>query len=974
MTRSLKYTSSHMRRLCLVLSIFLGIFLFGCVLQAREYTWQHYGKWYEVETSSALNEAMRAARADNRPLVVLLSSTGCLQCLSLMRNVYCDGTDKYCQGRVDCSVYSTHPMVDYGIEKKLVTVYLKSTSPLATGMMGFTYKDFFEASGSPRGVYPVMFIFHVKDDATCDKTSNVLLDSSEVDCLAAFMYNYDKTINGVHVPLGTPEFDVWRQVFQSFLLPSNPYNTFWESVEPEPEAPKEYESAETLSFSDSSVGEKAQETIAADVATKWYKFDVVSGKRYWFKLSEGSPELAPSFFMANGNGVPSLPVACGTSSDGSFYMDATSAGTAYIEFARETTTALEFGFRYRLGSSSAGSSMSAAVADAVLGMWTTSYSAVPTSTPIVLAVVKDKWSEDALELDAYVQTSAFEDAFSRNYLVVVDSAPSGIESDCDVELFYLRKKGDVVGRLTNQSLSDDIPAGKVVVVPNFEGSNGSLFPQFVSVADDEYEERNNLMPGAVALEDGLDVTGLVIGGVDSVDWYSFTTNNTSEVWKATFVGDGANLSVSFHDSEGNELQAAVASGTMTSTSKFEATYKPSAANQKVYMKVVSAGTSEPKEYGMNLSRSQVNYKVGVSPSVQRTIYVSNAVLDIDVTLTEVQAGDGYVYVKLSLDSDNSSLKGASFVNGTGKTITVYWTPDEKTSAPTKTVQVKLPSSVSDLGAHSDVIVTCTVNEDDTDPSSATVVEQGTATIEVYSEPTSPLVLAGNEMVMDFKSDGSVAAQTLEIATPATTSLFWELLNGEKPDGMTLKLDKSTDDGTRWTLAVGAGNGTVAGEYSFTIKLYSLGDGTQIFGGSTVTIRGEVLAADAVKTSLARGWNIVAVPWNVKSLSKAEVEAFLGKNTVMTVSDGVYVEVSTMEGGQAYWVYAKTSEEAIQLAGSVDSGKSPEPVSGDDVFWFGTDPGAAWREYGWCWNPATRKFELAKPDAAGTQGGWWYLKK
>ena len=80
----------------------------------------NYGYWKEATSYADINEAKKEARDSKRPLLVALSKPeGCQNCLNYWRNVACDGKlhhDKSCN-------LSTHPIVAYSLEKKIVMLY-----------------------------------------------------------------------------------------------------------------------------------------------------------------------------------------------------------------------------------------------------------------------------------------------------------------------------------------------------------------------------------------------------------------------------------------------------------------------------------------------------------------------------------------------------------------------------------------------------------------------------------------------------------------------------------------------------------------------------------------------------------------------------------------------------------------------------------------------------------------------------------
>ncbi|MBO4345874.1 MAG: hypothetical protein J5833_08955, partial [Victivallales bacterium] len=818
----------------------------------------NYGYWKEATSYADINEAKKEARDSKRPLLVALSKPeGCNNCRTYWCNIACDV--KLHHDKDNCKLGTkNHPIVAYSQEKKIVMVYFSPTvlGNLQSKIMGDEYKKYLNKPT----YYPIYILLHVKDNADCDTADANVLNvgndaGDQVDFIAGYVgisgkpyYNSSGSTTSLKVVTGTSAWATFVSNYESIFTDTTNFNTRGLTLDPEQETDDDYKSATELTFAaDNQTAILSNLTLAKDQTQSWFKFQADAGKKYWFKTSAAArgtttDGLTFDFYKSTGSGDSLAPTGNpleSTSDDDGFALDiGTWSGTVFMKLSRTTaTSAYSYNMKYRRTSNTAGGSISTATATVTAGKWTTNYaSAKNAGKPMVVAFVKDLWSDDAQALDAYVQTAAFTSAFGSTNYVLIRGAVEGITPDCSsVELFYLRADGSVVGRLTNQPGFVPAEEGTVVTVTDFTGANANVFPQFKTLAAEATEEANNTSGGAadIAFEgDAMTATfAAKLGGVDTVDWYEFQTADTSETWILTFTSASeGNVTVSLTDSEGNEHSSA--SGNLKNGLLLN--FKPEDEGDMMYVKVTSNGIASPIDYTLSVERKIVHYTVEFAKATKRPL-LSSEIVEIPVTLTENLAQAGSVSVKVNMASYDNTLYGVGIrATQTGRSRNfqiLTWTDEEKVSSPTKSVWLALPDDLdadeANWEGHKDV----TLELQDVSENAA-LGDTKNMTIEVYSKADHAMFEDGDAVSLDLQSQaGDAGAAILNIAAPETTGVFWELVAGEIPAGLGVNVRKSGDN---YELKLTPGD-IALGSYNFSIKLYTIVEGTQIKGGDTITI-------------------------------------------------------------------------------------------------------------------------------------------
>ncbi|MBP5640146.1 MAG: hypothetical protein J6X55_11750 [Victivallales bacterium] len=477
-----------------------------------------------------------------------------------------------------------------------------------------------------------------------------------------------------------------------------------------------------------------------------------------------------------------------------------------------------------------GTCISKAMASVEIGKWTTDYFSAKSEAkkaykPLVVAYVKNITLAEAKALDAYVQTSVFKNAFSENYLAVINARNSDIKPISRSELIYLRSNGTIVGRLSNDPKSPS--DGTVATVANFKGDNANKFLQFATLAADKDEEANNAQGKAIQIEGKA--SNILIGGVDAVDWFKFTTVDASETCVFTLNSNNSMpVNIEVIKEDGGAVEDTT-NGDMKDG--IQVCYKSSGANETAYLKVASNGISQPRPYSITVKRTVKNYAVSFDGETKRSMFSSESLLEIPVTLTERNRQAGEVSVKVKLAEYDEDLIGvglrATPIGALKATQTLTWTDAEKTSSTTKVVYLLLPYLTDDDATwegHKDIGL-----ELQDVSSNAVVGASGKMTIELISEVDSVVFVDGDTANVTMQR-GGVPVSFL-IAAPETSAVYWEKISGEIPNGLEVSVEK-TDNVYELILTPGD---VTEGKYEFTIRLYSMEDGIHRKNGGTMKI-------------------------------------------------------------------------------------------------------------------------------------------
>ncbi|MBP5640147.1 MAG: hypothetical protein J6X55_11755, partial [Victivallales bacterium] len=535
------------------------------------------------------------------------------------------------------------------------------------------------------------------------------------------------------------------------------------------------------------------------------------------------------------------------------------------------------------GDENDGSSISKAMASVEIGKWTTNYSSAKTSAkskgePLVVAYVKDMTSTEAKALDSYVQTSDFKNAFSTNYLAVINAANnSDITPKSNVELVYLRSDGTIVGRLSNDP---NAPTdGTVAKVDNFNGDNANKFSQFATLASDKDEEANNTKNGAVVL--GTTASGIQIGGVDAVDWFTYTggeakrgSDDYNMTWQFTLKGetdssDKVNVAIF---KEGNNTSTPESDKEIVLNKNGETiNYNPSASNEKVYLRVKSIDISEPKPYSITVTQKVVNCTVSFDKSEIRKQYKNEpdedefVFVEIPVTLSAVNASlEKDVDVTVNMDYDKETfidgnefdkwkkkglkLEESDTENEGTSSLTLTWKKIDTTVFPSKKIVKLLLPKLDNTDATWDKLKIIKLDlENKQDDQNVDFLPTPSMTVALYTtvekaglNPDQPDVEFEGEVakVTVDNLDDKVSPKTYNIEIPeGTEDVYWKKIEGDFPDGL-VKIEKS-DNGYQLVLSNEIENPTDTESpktYSFKIMLYSVKNTYhEIVDGGTVKI-------------------------------------------------------------------------------------------------------------------------------------------
>lgn len=119
--------------------------------------------------------------------------------------------------------------------------------------------------------------------------------------------------------------------------------------------------------------------------------------------------------------------------------------------------------------------------------------------------------------------------------------------------------------------------------------------------------------------------------------------------------------------------------------------------------------------------------------------------------------------------------------------------------------------------------------------------------------------------------------------------------------------------------------------------------------------------------LNRGWNVIALPWTVSSVSPETKDALLALGTFYGHSSGVMVVSTEIKGGHGYWVYvSEVPEKSIEIQGA----PSRKTVfKGKGAWHFGQAP-SNW-SYGWRWNGEQYERVRSLEELKACEGAWFY---
>ena len=937
----------------------------------KEYTWSDYGRWVDVTNDVAkINEAKRAAVADERPMLVLYSRPGsdCTHCKALWEGALCDGGSK-CSG-ASCPLYRTHPWATYAKEKKVILLYVNISlnQDLLTYLNNqhrFIYT----------GAYPVFALFHVKSSADFTTTSKgVVLDPKNVDCLGASFYAVGNRIpkqNGVVV---ANTFDSFKGMFEAFFEPG--METYGLELEPEEDdASEPVADLETLTMEDFTTGNAKTATMTADKGTLWYGFTAESGKTYHFKFTRtyGSTDATMTFFENTGtasapNYDSKKPLQENTLGWGdTISWTASSSSQILLKVRSNATASLRYTMMYLqtpngyhlLNPSKAASK----------ARWCDTYNAL---RPQVVAFIEnDVWNDSTLALAKAVRTADFTDNYSSAYWYVLTDGQGTLQPESKPELVYISKDGKELGRLSG----------------SFGSASMKRFAQYAALESDAYDPDNNeigTIPAGDVLKSNITINNVKIGGVDEVDWYAFQSTADNQKWIFTVAGGNASaVSLSMADGTGKAVAATVEGNTIS--------YMVPARGTTLYVKL-TAETEELFDYILSAEIKVANYSVQFGDS-DYTVMADADYIEIPVVLNKINYQAGAISVTLKLD--NSSFGNGMILFDRYQTqTTVTWTAGEnpRTGSPkAKNVKVFLHDAELDefwpVGTKELPVTVSFIDTGLAEPAA----ENTTATLHIRNVNIPTFVgedgdgssLISYETYASAQPDASQKKIVANcIAAPEKymgNEIFWELIDGQIPEGVDIDIQQHAQGDRNYDVVI-SGASKESAEMSARLLFFMRKDAgkKQIIRGDEFTIDFAISERRSVDAATRSGWNLMAIPWDMKLNEESEQEFHETNAGNVFSSDGKsYVkDDAPLKPGSAYWVFVKEGGQnpltGVKDESEDEAQRIEKALQGKDGTWyFGTDPGVEKCEARWIWDG--KKFVPAEGDAKG-KAGWWYLKK
>ena len=911
-----------------------------------EYTWDKYGEWEKVTDSpSRVNEAKRAAIADQRPMLVLYTREGgdCAHCQALWNAAFADGRWNA-----------------YAKEKKIILLYIN----LSQVQDWYTYlKNQFPLYYS--GGYPNYAIFHVKDTADCtSENKGVILSPANVDCIGASYYALAAKINGI--PLAN-SFESFKALFESYFAVG--MNTYGLSLEPEAEdSGEEINILEDMVMEDFTVGQaKDEAAVNTTNPSVWYSFTAVAGKTYHFRFARKSGSSGVKVGIYANTGTKAAPNydktkallgpqdAFGGALEWTTGQEQAGKQMFVKVFSEETSPNVRFMTEW-LSLPNDNHLLNPDVAPAK-GKWCGTFA--NDKCPAVVAYIDDDiWNSDTLALAKAMRTSDFTTA----YLFVLKEA-----HDPKPELVYISKNGKEQGRLSG----------------DFSSAAMERFSQYKNLENDAYEPENN---SRETVDEVMTVPGVIsrvkLGGVDSVDWYAFQSTANSQKW--TFTPGGAStdaISLSITDADG-KVVASTRNGAPVS-------YTVPASGTMMYVKL-EADTDNLFDYNLSAEIKAADYTVefGVPNGQKKPVYTVMAnedSIEIPVLLNNINHQAGAVSVTIKLD--NSSFgNGVVLFAGYKPEAKVSWSAGENPAvgdpAP-KSVTVYLNNAEDDENWNGEVEKTVVLSFADTG-----IAESATENAEavVHIRNVNILTFVGEKgngsNVLSYETFTS--SETSPSQTQAYESciyvpekykgneIFWELTEGEIPAGVDIDI-RQNGNGQMYDVVV-SGTAKVMGNASAKILFFIRKEAKkrQIVRGDEFTINFTISEKAEANASLRAGWNLLAIPWSMKT-NEEEENSFWETNegNVFTADGNTCVAASSpLAPGAAYWVYVKKGSQK-KLTGikdmSVDEAAAIEKALEGREWFFGVDPG---KGTGWIWDAEKCKFV---PAGAKGSVGWWYVR-
>ncbi|MBR6057316.1 MAG: hypothetical protein IKP58_04010 [Victivallales bacterium] len=939
---------------------------------SKDYQWTHYGEWYDVTNNAKLvNEAKKAAIADQRPMLVLYtrSGTDCSHCKALWQGALCDGGSK-CAG-TSCPLYSSkHPWKDYAKEKKIILLYIN----LSQIQDWFTYLKK-QHPMTYTGAYPVFALFHVKDDADCENDNKqFILNTSRVDCIGASYYSTGSRINGVKLE---NTFESFKNLYESYFEKCDTYGL---ELDPEPDdTSDEITDVIALNMADFTKDSADSQSITSDKKSVWFSFNAVSGKTYNFKFQKGTGSSAVKVGIYANTGTADKPnydkktPLMGPQDvvwNETVTWTATQSGLMLVKvYSEATSPKVTFSTDYVTlpdGNHLLNPSQAAGTAT-----WGRTFG---TRRPAVVAFIdNDIWDDNTLDLAKAVQEKTFTTTYGGATWYVLTSAQGGLAPTTKPELVYIVKKNNA-----------DVEMGRV---SGNDATDVDRFAQYKKLEDDDYEPENN----EYATTDGVltvgTLSGVMLGGVDIVDWYEFTSTADNQKWTFTVGGDNAAaVTMTVTDADGKAVAT-----TMDGTS---ISYTVPAKGTKMYVKLETS-TASPFSYMLTSEIKVANYTVQFAAS-DYTVMADADFLEIAVDLNKLIYKSGAITASLTLDDSTTAFNREVFFLAGGwkaSSTNVDWTARENTNnndyPKTKTVKVMLGDTEKEsFWEPGEKEKTVTVS-----------LSTSTDGVEVPADKATATIHIRNVNIPSYVGDSTISYETFAADQPeesqkkvvencisvpeayAGNEIFWELIEGEVPEGIDIDIRQHAE-GERGYDVVVSGTAVASTETYAKLLFFMRKDAgkKQIIRGDEFTVTFTINEKRMVNTGTRGGWNLMAIPWDMKVNEESEQEFQTTNAGNIYTSDGnSYVKSEgQLKKGSAYWFFVKEGGQN-PLTGikdtSVDEAKMiEEALQGMGGKWyFGADPGVENCEARWIWDAKEKKFVPMEDKTVG-EAGWWYIRK
>ncbi len=958
------------------------IILLAGIASGKEYTWKNYGKWVDVTNNVALlNTAKKAAIDDQRPMLILYSKPGndCAHCKALWQGALCDGVTSTNGGKcvgASCPMATTqHPWAAYAKQKKIILIYIN----VAQAGDWYTYLSMMFAHNFSGG-FPVYALFHVKSTANLTSTEKAtVLNTSNVDSLGVSYYSVGATINGVKL---ANTYDTFKALFESYFASGK--NTYGLKLTPEADDSAETITIkETLSMEDFEKKSAQSGSITSSAnPSVWYAFTAVSGKTYKFKLSRSSGSSNVKAGIYANTGTASTPNYDKTKAllspatvtwDGTISWTSSTNGRVLLKIYSEATSPnVQFTTTY-LALPSGNHLLNPDSSGSLKGNWYTS--GYPKYPAVVAFINDDIWDADTLAMAKATQQTAFTQQYASAYWFRLTENQGNLTYETKPELVYVTSNGKVLGRVSDSDMQ--------------------VFSQYMDLEKDAYDPENNTrdaIPAEHVIKNNKTIQNVKLGGVDAIDWYAFESTENNQRWTFTVSGNNASsVSMAITDGDGREVDGALADGNSIS-------YMVPSKGTRLYVKLTTESNAL-FDYVLMAEIKMAYYTVQFGAS-DYTVVADADSIEIPVILNKINYQSGAITVSMELDHRMAFNQELFFLKGNyaSSNTSVTWTSRENTNdndyPKTKYVKIMLGDTEKEewwSPGEKEKTVTVSLLSPDVEGVELSA-ENAVAVIHVRNV-NNPVFVGENGngsttvSYETYVADQPSGDQTKTIANcismPAKyagNDVFWELIEGDVPNGVDIVIKKNPADATKYNLVI-SGTSTVSTETSAKLLFFVRKEKgkSQIMRCDEFTINFTIGKKMSVNGATRSGWNLVNIPWGAK-LNEEQEQQFLNQNKgrIFLLENDSYgtLDNGALESGSAYWVFVPTRGEGSVLSGikdeTVDEGEEKAEKLQGKKWYFGTDPGVGVRKDGWYWN-GSKYVYVKNGEATDGAAGWWFLE-